>query len=167
VKVAQSRYAEARRGPTAEDRQFADATLAAAKASLAVLERRFDKLRLRSPVTGVVEVVVAELGEATVPGRTVLTIAGTEEPWFGFNIREDELGGIGIGTELTVVDGAGGQPLQARLTEIRRLADFATWRAARAVGDHDLNTFFVRADPVGQVGQLEPGITVWISGAQR
>ena len=46
---------------------------------------------------------------------------------------------------------------------MRRLGDFATWRAARAVGDHDLNTFAVRADPLDHVDGLEPGMTVWIS----
>ena len=165
LKVMQSRYAEAQRGPTTEDRQLADATLAAARAALAVVERRFEKLQLKSPVNGVVEVVVATPGEATVPGRTVLTIADGEEPWFAFNIREDELGGMDIGTELDLVDGGDGKHLQARVTEMRRLGDFATWRAARATGDHDLNTLFLRADPIGRVGQLEPGMTVWIAGA--
>jgi HlyD family secretion protein len=163
LKVTQSRYAEAQRGPTAEDRALADAALAAAKASLVVLQRRFEKLQLASPVNGVVEVVVAEPGEATVPGRTVLTIADAAEPWFAFNIREDELKGIGIGSELTLTDGIDGKQLPARVTEMRRLGDFATWRAARAVGDYDLNTFVLRADPVGPVGGLQPGATVWIS----
>jgi len=167
VKVAESRYAEAQRGPTTEDRQLADATLAAAKASLAVVERRLEKLQLKSPVSGVVEVIVATPGEATVPGRTVLTIADTQEPWFSFNIREDELEGMDIGTDLDLVDGADGKHLRAKVTEMRRLGDFATWRAARAAGDHDLNTLLVRADPIGQVGELEPGVTVWISGAGR
>jgi HlyD family secretion protein len=162
-----ARYAEARRGPTAEDRAFADASLAAAKASLVVLERRFEKLQLKSPVNGVVAVVVASLGEATVPGRAALTIADTDQPWFAFNIREDELRGMDIGTRLDLVTGAGGRPVTARVTEMRRLADFATWRAARAAGDHDLNTFFVRADPVGEVAGLAPGMTVWISGMAR
>jgi hypothetical protein len=38
----------------------------------------------------------------------------------------------------------------------------ATWRAARAVGDYDLNTFVIRADPVGSVAGLQPGMTVWL-----
>jgi multidrug resistance efflux pump len=167
LRVTQSRYAEAQRGPTAEDRAFADANLAAAKASLAVLQRRLEKLQLRSPVNGVVEVVVANLGEATVPGRTVLTVTDAEAPWFAFNIREDELKGMGIGSALDLIDGVDGKHLAAQVVEMRRLGDFATWRAARAAGDHDLNTFFVRADPVGQAGALEPGITVWISDAGR
>jgi multidrug resistance efflux pump len=166
VHASQSRYAEARRGPTAEDRQFADATVAAARASLEVLERRMDKLKLLSPVDGVVEVVVAELGEAEVPGRTVLTVAAVEQPWFNFNIREDELHGLDIGAPLALTEAATGRSITARVSEMRRLGDFATWRAARAVGDHDLNTFAVRADPVGQVNGLEPGMTVWISAKQ-
>jgi len=164
LRVAQSRYAEAQRGPTAEDRALADAGLAAAQASLVVLERRFDKLQLKSPVDGVVEVVVAEPGEATVPGRTVLTIADTGEPWFDFNIREDELGGLGLGTPLVLIEGTGGKQVSAKVSEMRRLGDFATWRAARAAGDHDLNTFAVRADPVEAAPGLEPGVTVWIAG---
>ncbi len=55
------------------------------------------------------------------------------------------------------------QKIAAHVTELRRLGDFATWRAARAVGDHDLNTFFVRADAVDGGLSLEPGVTVWIA----
>jgi hypothetical protein len=39
--------------------------------------------------------------------------------------------------------------------------EFATWRA---VGDHDLNTFLVRADPVGPAATgLQPGMSVWLN----
>ena len=86
------------------------------------------------------------------------------EPWFDFNIREDELRGLGIGTPLVLIEGTGGKQVSAKVSEMRRLGDFATWRAARAVGDHDLNTFSVRADPVDTVEGLEPGVTVWIAG---
>ena len=161
----QSEFAAAQHGPTAEDRASADAAVAAAEASLAVVERREEKLQLRAPVDGVVKTVVGELGEATVPGRTVLTITATAETWFSFNVREDALRGMDIGTSLTLTT-SGGPPIPARVTELRRLGDFATWRAARAVGDHDLNTFAVRADPSGPVDGLEPGMTVWISETQ-
>jgi multidrug resistance efflux pump len=159
----QSEFAAAQHGPTAEDRASADAAVTAADASLTVLQRRLEKLQLRAPVDGVVQTVVAELGEATVPGRTVLTLTATAEPWFSFNIREDALHGLDVGTTLTLTASGNGEPISAKITELRRLGDFATWRAARAVGDHDLNTFAVRADPTGPVGGLEPGMTVWIS----
>ncbi len=159
----QSEFAAAQHGPTAEDRASADAAVTAAEASLTVLERRLEKLQLRAPVDGVVQTVVAELGEATVPGRTVLTLTATAEPWFSFNIREDALRGIDIGTALTLTTAGSARPIPVKVTELRRLGDFATWRAARAVGDHDLNTFAVRADPTVPVDGLEPGMTVWIS----
>src|SRR5215468_7303480 len=159
----QADLAEAQHGPTAEERASADAAVTSAEASLTVLERRQDKLQLHAPVDGVVQTVVGELGEATVPGRTVLTLTASGEPWFSFNIREDARRGLDIGTALTLTASGSGRPIAARVTELRRLGDFATWRAARAVGDHDLNTFAVRADPIVPVDGLEPGMTVWIS----
>jgi multidrug resistance efflux pump len=166
LKAAQSTHAEVETGPTSEERAVADAQVEVARASLTVLERRQEKLVIRAPTAGVVETVVGELGEATVPGRTLLTVTARESPWFSFNIREDQLHGLGIGSALTLIEGEDGHRIPARVSEIRRLGDFATWRAARAVGDHDLNTFAIRADaadaPDAEVN-LEPGVTVWIA----
>ena len=50
--------------------------------------------------------------------------------------------------------------LAVLLTEIRPLGEFATWRAAHAVGDHDLNSFRVRLEPLEPAGGLAPGMTV-------
>lgn len=162
LKAAQSSHAEAETGPTVEERAVADAQVAVARASLTVLQRRAEKLEIRAPSAGVVETLVGELGEATVPGRTLLTLeAGT--PWFSFNIREDQLHGLGIGAPLTLIEGEAGRRIAAQVTEIRRLGDFATWRAARAVGDHDLNTFAIRADAADAQLTLEPGVTVWFA----
>jgi hypothetical protein len=52
---------------------------------------------------------------------------------------------------------AKGNTIEARVTELRALGEFATWRAARAVGDHDLNSFFVRADALEANEKLQPG----------
>jgi multidrug resistance efflux pump len=163
LKAAKSQHAAAESGPTPEERAVADAKVDVAAASLAVLQRRVEKLEIRSPSAGLVETVVGEPGEATVPGRALLTVAASEAPWFSFNLREDELRGLSVGSTLTLTDGMNDQRIAARVSELRRLGDFATWRAARAVGDHDLNTFFIRADPVAGGLNLEPGLTVWIA----
>jgi hypothetical protein len=96
----------------------------------------------------------------------VLTLTATAEPWFSFNIREDPLRGMDIGTTLTLAASGRSEPIGAKVTEVRRLGDFATWRAARAVGDHDLNTFAVHADPTRPANRLEPGMAVWISAQE-
>ena len=56
-----------------------------------------------------------------------------------------------------------GKTTQARVVELRPLGDFATWQATRAIGDHDLNSFFVRLEPVSDDdNDLAPGMSVWL-----
>jgi hypothetical protein len=44
--------------------------------------------------------------------------------------------------------------------------EFATGRAARVVGDHDLSTFLIRADPVSQTSEtLQAGMSVSLKPA--
>ena len=159
-----ARHAEAQAGPTAEERAVADAAVGLAQATLTVLERRLEKTVLHAPGAGRVRVTVAEPGEAIRPGQPVLTIEAEPERYLTFNLREDRLGAIGIGVVVDLTLAADGRKVPARVTEERRLGDFATWRAARAVGDHDLNTFLIRADPEGEPAGLDPGMTVFWPG---
>ena len=48
------------------------------------------------------------------------------------------------------------------VAEIIPRGEFATWRAARVVGDYDLNTFLVRVDPVPPAAVSQPGMSVWL-----
>jgi HlyD family secretion protein len=126
-----------------------------------------DKAILTAPADGTVGILVAEPGEAVLPGQPVLTLDAAGERWFGFIVREDRLEGIAIGSALDLILDGTGQKIPARVTEIRELGEFATWRAARAVGDHDRNSFLVRADPAGDTVPSEPGMTVWLKGGAR
>jgi len=162
LKTAQ--LAAGRAGPTVEERALADARLALAEATVADLKAKVAKTRLLAPVDGTVGVLVAEPGEILPIGKPVLTLYVGNERWFAFTLREDALGKIGVGSELTLTT-ADGKPIAARVTELRPLGEFATWRAARAVGDHDLNSFRLRLDPIGGKDDgLQPGMTVWLAG---
>jgi HlyD family secretion protein len=159
-----AQLAAARAGPTAEERALADARVALAEATVADLKAKLDKTRLVAPVDGTVGTLVAEPGEIVPVGKPVLTLDVGNERWFAFTLREDALGRITVGSELTLTTG-GGKPIAARVTELRPLGEFATWRAARAVGDHDLNSFRMRLDPIGAKDDgLQPGMTVWLPG---
>ena len=163
IAVAEAKYAEAQRGPTAEERALADATVAAAEAARDVVEARAAKMLIRAPVAGTVAILVSEPGEAVVPGQTVLTLVPDNGLWFGFDVREDRLKSLTIGAKVPVRAAEGTGPIPARVVELRDWGEFAVWRAARAAGDHDLNTFFVRLDPVGTVSGLVPGQTVRVT----
>jgi len=163
IAVAEARYAEAQHGPTVEERALADATLVASEAARDVVEARAAKMLLRAPVTGTIAIEVAEPGEAVVPGEPVLTMVPERGIWFGFNLREDQLRALAIGAAVPVHPGGNAAAVDAKLVELRNLGEFAVWRAARATGDHDLNTFFLRLDPVAAKLDMAPGQTVWLA----
>jgi HlyD family secretion protein len=162
VAEAEANHAAAVAGPTKEERLIADSQVQAAAAALAVLERHLGKTVLRSPVDGLVNVVVAQVGENVRAGQPVLAIAATGRPWMSFNAREDSLSGLTVGTPVQVARPGEREATPAVVSEIRRLGTFATWQAERAVGDHDLNTLRLRLDPQGDASGLEPGMTVWL-----
>jgi multidrug resistance efflux pump len=161
--LKRSQYAAASAGPIAEERALADAKVALAEATVADLEARLDKTRLTAPVDGIIGIRVAEPGEIMSPGKSVMTIEVDGQRWFTFTLREDALHDVTIGGTVTLAT-HDGQRFNARVTELRPLGEFATWRAARAVGDHDLNSFGLRLDPIAETDSLHPGMTVWLPG---
>ena len=161
--LKRAQLAAARAGPTAEERALADARMMLAEATVADLQAKLDKTRLVAPVDGVVGILVAEPGEVVPVGKPVLTLDVGNERWFSFTLREDALGRLTVGSTVTLATDDG-RKIPARVTELRPLGEFATWRAARAVGDHDLNSFRLRLDPLQAEDKLQPGMTVWLAG---
>jgi len=161
VAEAQANYDAAQAGPTREERAIADAQVKAASAALAVLERQLDKTILRAPADGVVSVIVAEVGENIRAGQPVLAIEQAGKQWLSFNVREDDLHGIRVGTIVDVKRMGTSETSPALVTELLPLGTFATWQAERAVGDHDRNTLRLRLDPQRDATAFEPGMTVW------
>lgn len=162
VALKTAQHGAAAAGPTREERVLADARAALAVAKVVELEAQLAKTRLTAPADGTVGVQVAEPGEILAPGRPVMTLAEDEKPWFSFTLREDDLDGLTVGSDVELML-KGGRTLPARVTVLRPLGEFATWRAARAVGDHDLNSFRLRIEPSAKVDGLEPGMTVWLN----
>jgi multidrug resistance efflux pump len=154
--LKRAQHAAASAGPIAEERALADATVAD-------LQAKLDKTRLVAPVDGTVGILVAELGEVVPVGKPVMTIDANAAWWFAFTLREDDLKQLTVGSDVTLTTDDG-RRIEAKVTELRPLGEFATWRAARAVGDHDLNSFRLRLDPVAATDGLQPGMTVWLRG---
>ena len=161
--LKKAQLAAAQAGPTAEERSLADARVALADATVAALQAKLDKTRLVAPADGRVGILVAEPGEILPVGKPVLTLDVGQERWFAFTLREDTLKRLTVGSEVMLL-ADDGKRIPARVTELRPLGEFATWRAARAVGDHDLNSFRLRLDPVDANSSLQPGQTVWLPG---
>ena len=162
VAEATANYAAARAGPTRQERAIAEAGVLAAGASVAVLESRLRKTVLSAPTDGTVRVVAAEVGEAIRAGQTIITIEADAQSWLSFNVREDRLDGMTVGSTVDVQVAGPSASLPGVVTEISAIGQFATWQAERAVGDHDRNTLRVRVEPPADALKLEPGATVWL-----
>jgi HlyD family secretion protein len=161
--LKRAQHAAASAGPIAEERVLADARVVLAEATVADLQAKLDKTRLLAPVDGTVGILVGQLGEIVPVGKPVLTLDVGAARWFAFTLREDALRQLTVGSDVTLTTDDG-RRIAARVTELRPLGEFATWRAARAVGDHDLNSFRLRLDPLAATEGLQPGMTVWLPG---
>jgi HlyD family secretion protein len=164
LELARSAESRDRAGPTREERIVADSQVAQADAKVADLQAQFAKTQLLAPTDGVIALLVAEPGEVIQPGEAVLTMTTEHGQWFSFTVREDRLRGLGVGSKQKVTLDTG-ETIEGEVTELRPLGEFATWRAARAVGDHDLNSFLVRVDPIAPVRTMQPGMTAWLRAA--
>lgn len=161
--LKRAQLAAAQAGPTVEERALADARVALADAKVADLKARLAKAKLVAPIDGTVGIQVGEKGEVVPVGKPILTIDVGGQKWFAFTLREDVLRGLTAGSETALLTDDG-RRIPAKVTELRPLGEFATWRAARAVGDHDLNSFRLRLDPTdAKELDLQPGMTVWLS----
>jgi HlyD family secretion protein len=153
VAEAQANYDAAVVGPTQEERAIAEAQVQAAAASLAVLERRLEKMILRAPTDGVISVIAAEVGENVRAGQPILMVEATGEQWFSFNVREDYLGGLAVGKTVNVMRSDAGEAIKSAVTGLRPLGTFAIWQAERVIGDHDRNTLPRAPRPAGRFGR--------------
>ena len=166
--AAEKTYEAAHLGPTREELAIADAKVENAATSVSVIAAQVAKLKVHAPTEGVIAVIVAESGEAIIPGQPILTLEATGRRWTSFNLREDQFGELRIGTQVELLLAGGVDRIAALVTEIIPRGEFAVWRAARVVGDHDLNTFLLRADPIDTTaGELQPGMTVWLQIPSR
>ena len=163
---AEQAYEAAHSGPTREELAVADTQVEAAAAAVAVIEARVAKLRIVAPTDGTVALIVAEPGEAVDPGEPVMTLDAAGRRYASFNVREDQLGELRLGGAVELLPLGASAGSEARITELVARGEFAVWRAARVVGDHDLNTFLLRVDPAAGAGAaLQPGMTVQLEPA--
>ncbi len=89
-----------------------------------------------------------------------MTITNLEDIWFTFSVREDILNGMQIGNTLKLkIPALGNKEVEAKVTFIKAMASYATWRSTKVSGQFDAKTFEVRAKPTAKVEGLRPGMT--------
>ena len=100
AKAAKSQYDMAVEGARREDRAAAAALVAQASGAVSEVESYAKDAIQYSPIDGEVSTVIAEPGELIGSGYPVITLLDMNDMWVTFNIKEDLLPKVKIGSEL-------------------------------------------------------------------
>lgn len=161
--AAKSKYDMAVAGARAEDKAAAAALVAQANGAVMEVESYLGELYLTSPVSGIVSAIFPKPGELVGTGSPVMTVVDLSDVWFSFNVREDMLQGMNIGSELTLsIPALGDKQIKANISYMAVRESYATWKATKESDGYDAKTFEVRAVPTEAVDGLLPGMTALI-----
>lgn len=151
-KAALSQYEMAVNGARFEDKSAAGAQVARAKGAVSEVASYIDETVLLAAADGVVTEIFPEEGELVGTGAPIMNVARTGDVWFTFNIREDFLPGLAVGSLTEVYIPAFDITVPARITLVKDVGSFAEWKATKAAGGFDLRTFEVQARPLDASG---------------
>lgn len=163
AQAAKSQYDMARAGTRKEDKAAAAALLEQASSVVSEVEVYLQDANVYSPVTGEVSTIIAEQGELVGTGYPVVALLDMSDVWVSFNLREDLLPKIHIGTEMVGYVPALDRDVALVVDYISVQADFATWAATRTQGGFDVRTFNIKARMKEQTEGLRPGMSVIVN----
>ena len=147
-KAARSQYEMAREGARREDKAAAAAQVARAQGAVTEVRGYQKETVLLATAAGTVTEIFPKVGELVGQGAPIMNIARTDDVRFIFNVREDYLPGMTIGTEMNVYVPAVDRNLRVKVSSINVMGSYATWKATKALDKYDLKTFEVTAYPV-------------------
>jgi len=163
TKAAKSQYDMAVNGAREEDKAAAAALVSQANGAIQEVNSYLEELYLVSPADGIVSATFPKVGELVGQGSPIMTIMDLDDIWFTFNIREDNLNGLQIGSPLTlVIPALGSKEISASINYMAVRDSYATWKATKETDQYDAKTFEVRAVPTVKVEGLLPGMTVLV-----
>ena len=147
-------------GARIEDKAAAKALVAQAQGGVNEVTSLASESDVKSPVNGEVTRIVMKEGEIAPAGFPLVLVTDLSDRWVVFNVREDELPGIEVGTEMKAYIPAVDRPVTLKVNWINPRGEYAVWRATRQSTGYDLRTFEVRARPTEEIPALRPGMTV-------
>lgn len=160
AKAAKSQYDMAVNGAQREDKAAAAAQVMRAKGAVAEVNSYINETVLTAPSDGEVTEIFPKLGELVGTGAPIMNIAIMDNMWVTFNIREDLLKGITVGSQITANVPALGKDIHLKVVRLKDIGTYAAWKATKASGQYDVKTFEVKAVPNQKVEGLRAGMTV-------
>ncbi|WP_018338935.1 HlyD family secretion protein [Butyricimonas synergistica] len=159
--AAKAQYEMARNGAEKEDKEAAEAQVSRAKGAVEEVSSYIKETFLISPIDGEISERYPKVGELVGTGSPVMNVLDLEDMWVVFNVREDLLGDLKMGTEFKgYIPALGNKEVSLKVTYLKNMGTYAAWRATKTTGQYDVKTFEVKAVPTEKVEGLRPGMSV-------
>ena len=160
VKAAQSQYDMAVNGARREEKMAAAAQVNRAKGAVQEVSSYISETMQTAQKAGEVSDIYPKEGELICTGSPIMSVSLLDDMWGTFNVREDQLDGMRIGSVITAYAPAFKKDIKMKVYYIKDQGSYATWKATKANGQYDLKTFEVKARPVTKVDGLRPGMSL-------
>jgi len=161
-KAAQSQYDMAKNGARMEDKLAASAQVGRARGAVQEVNSYIHETVQIAQMEGEVSDVYPKVGELVGTGSPIMSIAVMQDMWGTFNVREDQLNGMQVGTEFDAFVPAFDKTIKMKVYYLKDQGSYAVWKATKANGQYDLKTFEVKARPVEKLEGLRPGMSLII-----
>ena len=162
MKAAQSQYDMAVNGARMEDKMAASAQVGRAKGAVNEVNSYIHETVQVAQIEGEVSDIYPKVGELVGTGSPIMSISVMNDMWGTFNVREDELGNMQVGSEFTAFVPAFNKDIKMKVYYLKDQGSYAVWKATKANGQYDLRTFEVKARPVEKMEGLRPGMSLII-----
>jgi len=160
MKAAQSQYDMAVNGARMEDKLAAAAQVGRARGAVQEVNSYIHETVQVAQMDGEVSDIYPKVGELVGTGSPIMSVAVMKDMWGTFNVREDQLNGMKVGTEFTAFVPAFNKEVKMKVYYMKDQGSYAVWKATKANGQYDLKTFEVKARLVDQLDGLRPGMSL-------
>lgn len=164
--AAKSSYELAKAGAQREDKQASSAMVQVAKAGVSKANALLEDQYLVAPFDGEITVIYPNVSELVATGAPIMTLQ-RDDHWAVFNVRENLLKDITLGSELKVRIPALDKDTVMKVFYIKDLGTYANWQATKATGDYDARTFQVKCRPEKPIHNFRPGMSVIYEGVRK
>lgn len=160
VKAAQSQYDMARNGARTEEKKAAAAQVNRAKGAVAEVNSYIHETMQIAQMAGEVSDVYPKVGELVGTGSPIMSVSLMNDIWGTFNVREDQLDGMKVGSIVTAFVPAFKKEIRMKVYYIKDQGSYAVWKATKSNGQYDLKTFEVKARPMDKLEGLRLGMSL-------
>jgi RND family efflux transporter MFP subunit len=114
------------------------------RSNILALKTKIEDMVLTSPIDGIVNVKVLELGQMLSPGMAVVIITDPDGTWARFSVPEKYLNQVNLGQQFEISSNTPGLIYAAKVIQILPFAEFATHTPTTLRDERDVRTFDVK-----------------------